>query len=88
MFLISVGGGRKTMKPYTFSDGVTIPKGNLIEAPTAPIHRDESIYENANVFDGFRFRNLRERQGENFKHYTWSTGIDFLHFGHGHHAWY
>jgi cytochrome P450 len=87
-FLISVGGARKAMKPYTFLDGTTIPEGVIIVSPMAPIMRDDSIYENPNVFDGFRFSKLREREGESAKHHSSNTDVDFLAFGHGHHAWY
>ena len=76
------------MKPYTFSDGATVPKGSLIIAQVAPVHRDESIYENATVFDAFRFSNLRNQPGEGSKHRASSIGVDLLHFGYGLHAWY
>jgi cytochrome P450 len=87
-FLTSVGSARQAMKPYTFSNGTTIPKGVLMASPMTAILKDESIYENPHVFDGFRFSNLRERQGESAKHHSSNTDIDFLPFGHGHHAWY
>jgi cytochrome P450 len=76
------------MKPFTFSNGVTIPKGVVVTAPVNPIQRDESIYENANQFDGFRFSKMREQNKESAKHHASNTGLEFLHFGHGPHAWY
>jgi cytochrome P450 len=76
------------MKAYTFSNGITIPKGTHIFAPLTSIHRDERIYENANKFDGFRFSRMREQEGEKTKHHASSTNPDFLQFGHGPHAWY
>jgi len=87
-FLISVGGPRQAMKPYTFSDGTTIPKDVIMVSPMAAILRDESVYENPHVFNGYRFSNLREHQGESAKHHSSNTDLDFLPFGHGHHAWY
>ena len=49
---------------------------------------DETVYEDAEKFDGFRFSKMREREGENAKHYSVNTGMEFLTFGHGKHAWY
>ena len=79
---------RETMRPYTFANGFTLPKGELIAVPISSIHRDESIYQNATEFDGFRFSNLRELEGESSKYHCSKTGTEFLSFGHGHHAWY
>ena len=75
------------MKPFTFSDGTIIPKGSFIAAPVAPIQMDESIYDNANQFRGFRFSDLRKREGESARHHVSNTSLEFLHFGNGHHAW-
>jgi cytochrome P450 len=78
---------REALVPYTFSDGTHIPAGTHIRVPTSAIHRNESIYERADEFDGFRFAKLREREGEGNKHHFVTTGIDFLAFGHGQHSW-
>jgi len=87
MILKSVGNVRQAMKPFRFSDGTLVPTGTLVAVPVAPIQGDESIYENANQFDGFRFSNLRERNGESAKYHVSNTSLEFLQFGHGHHAW-
>ena len=76
------------MKDYTFADGTTVPKGSILVAASHAIQKDESFYENAHQFDGFRFSNLREREGENARYLAANTSTEFLHFGHGHHAWY
>jgi cytochrome P450 len=76
------------MRDYTFADGTSIPKGARIVAPIRPIHFDESIYKDADKFDGFRFSDMRELEGESAKHHVSNTNLEFLHFGHGHHAWY
>ena len=76
------------MVDYAFSDGTVIPKGTLLAAPIYPISADENIYSNPDIFDGFRFSNLREREGESAKHHSSNTATEYLHFGHGHHAWY
>ena len=83
-----VGSHRKALKPYTFSNGVKIPAGQYLAVPTSGIHMDESIYEDAEKFDGFRFSRMREREGEGPKHYSVNTATEFLTFGHGKHAWY
>jgi len=75
------------MKPYTFADGTKIPKDVILIAAVRSIQMDDSIYENAHEFDGFRFSNMREREGESAKHHSSNTSPEFLHFGHGHHAW-
>ena len=86
--LTIVGTTRLAIKTYTFSDGTTIPKGTLLAAPLPPIQSDETIYSNPDLFDGFRFSNLREREGESAKHHCSNTATEYLHFGHGQHAWY
>lgn len=86
--LILVGTKRKALKPYTFRNGVTIPQGETVASPMISIHMDNSIYENAKEFRGFRFSGLREREGEIAKHQSVNTSTEFLVFGHGEHAWY
>ena len=88
LFWPLVGSFRKVKEPFTFSNGVTIPAGNVLATPTGCIHMDDSIYEHACEFDGFRFVNRIDRQGENTKHYSVTTSPDYLVFGHGKHAWY
>ena len=75
------------MKPFTFSDGITVPKNSLLGIPVSAIHRDESVYENANEFDGFRFWKLREKNGDQPKYHCVNTNADFLTFGLGNHNW-
>lgn len=84
---VSVGGVRKAMKSFEFSDGTIIPKGAMVVAPVAPIHMDETIYDNASQFNGFRFSELRERDGGSARHHSSNTNSEFLHFGHGPHGW-
>jgi cytochrome P450 len=76
------------MRDYTFADGTTVPKGAIVVAPIMPIHFDERIYKDADKFNGFRFSDMRELEGESAKHHVSNTNPEFLHFGHGHHAWY
>lgn len=44
-------------------------------------------YTNPDVFDGFRFSNMREDDGQSIKHQATALALDWVHFGHGRHAW-
>jgi cytochrome P450 len=76
---------RLVLRPFTFSNGVTVPPGTMIAAPTDPIHKDGDIYPNPEEFDGFRFAKLRERDGNAGCQAT-STSAEHLQFGFGRHA--
>jgi ent-kaurene oxidase len=87
--LTLVSLGRKTMRPYKFADGLIVPKGVDIAAPPLEIHMDEKIYENPLDFDGFRFSRMGEQDTlESAKYFASNTAPEYLHFGHGQHAWY
>ncbi|TDL22834.1 cytochrome P450 [Rickenella mellea] len=77
---------RMALEDYTFSDGTFIPKGTLVSAAVGAMHHDEENYKDANKFDGFRFADLREEDGEGVKHQMVSTTPEYLAFGHGRHA--
>ena len=79
---------RKALKDFTFSDGTFIPEGTSIAASTQCLHLDNEHYDNAHVFDPFRFSNVRGEEGEGAKHQFVSTSWEYLTFGHGKHAWY
>ncbi|GBE89830.1 Cytochrome P450 monooxygenase paxP [Sparassis crispa] len=81
-----VGISRKAMKDITLSNGTMIPKGTLIVAAAAPMHLDKENYLNADVFDPFRFSNLRAGEGEGTKYQFVSTSPEYIPFGHGKHA--
>jgi hypothetical protein len=85
-FLFPVSFNRLVLRPFTFSNGVTVPPGTMIAAPTDPIHKDGDIYPNPEEFDGFRFAKLRERDGNAGCQAT-STSAEHLQFGFGRHAW-
>ena len=85
-FLVAMA--RLALRPFTFSNGVTVPAGTLICVPSGFIHKDGEIYPNPEEFDGFRFSNLRERDGGDVaRHQAYSTSADHLIFGYGRHAW-
>jgi cytochrome P450 len=77
------------LRPFTFSNGVTVPAGTLVSIPASAIHTDERIYPNADEFDGFRFSKLCESEGGSMKsrHQAVSTSGEHLFFGFGQHTW-
>ncbi|KAH9067784.1 cytochrome P450 [Lactarius vividus] len=78
---------RLALRPFTFSNGVTVPAGTLIAAPTDAIHRDEEIFSNPEEFDGFRFAKLREHDGGAMAgRQALSMSPNNLTFGYGRHA--
>ena len=85
-FLFSVAINRLALRPFTFSNGVTVPAGALITVPSGVIHKDEKLYPNPEEFDGFRFAKLREHSVD-ARHQALSTSVDHLTFGYGRHAW-
>jgi hypothetical protein len=85
-FLVTVN--RIAMRPFTFSNGFTVPAGTLIAAPSGVIHKDGEIYPNPDEFDGFRFVKLRELNEDAVARYqAFSTSTDHLTFGYGRHTW-
>jgi hypothetical protein len=81
---------RLALRPFTFSNGVTIPAGTLVGAPLSGIHMDEDIYSNPRDFDGFRFSKLSESNGDTAenKHQAVTTSPEHLAFGFGRSAWW
>ncbi|KAI0060022.1 cytochrome P450 [Artomyces pyxidatus] len=75
---------RLAIKPFTFSNGMTVPVGNLVACSSRGIHTDNTKYPNADVFDGFRFSKMRETEAT--KYQMVSTNPEYLAFGHGKHA--
>ncbi|KAJ7659845.1 cytochrome P450 [Mycena rosella] len=78
---------------FRFSNGVVLPYGSFVSVASRPTHYDPSNYENAAVFDGFRFARERAEQKlqedptkDIFKRHMVSTGTDHLPFGTGKHA--
>jgi hypothetical protein len=83
-----VVGTRLVLRPFTFSNGVTIPAGAVVSIPVRAVHTDERIFENPNEFDGFRFAKLRENGAETNGLQMTSTSVQNLSFGVGRHAWW
>ncbi|PVG01140.1 cytochrome P450 [Serendipita vermifera] len=77
---------RKTLVDYTFSDGLFIPAGTVIVSHSYAMQRDKSIWEDALLFNGFRFWNLREKEAASYQHRFVNTNRHLLTFGHGKHS--
>ncbi|KAJ7499254.1 cytochrome P450 [Mycena latifolia] len=81
--------GRKVVKPsgFTFSNGVTLPYGTYLHSPMWSVHHDPAIYPEPDLFDGFRFSNLRKSEEVGSAQFqVITTSLDYLPFGHGRHA--
>ena len=89
LLLTLVPFNRLALRPFTFSNGVTVPTGTLISIPASAIHTDERIYPNPDEFDGFRFAKLRESEGDGMtsRHQSVSASSEHLAFGLGRHTW-
>ncbi|TEY64666.1 hypothetical protein BOTCAL_0144g00020 [Botryotinia calthae] len=70
---------RKVMKPFTFSSGETIPKGNIIAVPQDALMKSPKYYNNPDTFDGFRFvlPEDRGREEPRMKYTDVSKGFPF-----------
>ncbi|KAF8957287.1 cytochrome P450, partial [Flammula alnicola] len=77
---------RKALKDFTFSNGVTVPAGTHMAVATYSTHVDETSYANPDKFEGFRFAEMREEEGESTKHQMVSLSHDYVTFGTGRHA--
>ncbi|KAJ7822170.1 cytochrome P450, partial [Mycena olivaceomarginata] len=78
-----------------FSNGFVFPYGAYLSVASQPTHYDNSKYDNAAMFDGFRFARERAEHLANhsrndnqdiFKRHMISTAMDHLPFGTGKHA--
>ncbi|KAI0294857.1 cytochrome P450 [Multifurca ochricompacta] len=59
-----VGMQRVALRPFTFSNGMTIPAGTMVAFPLGAVHTDGAAYSNPEEFDGFRFSKLCEKEGD------------------------
>ncbi|THV05793.1 cytochrome P450 [Dendrothele bispora CBS 962.96] len=77
---------RKVLRPFTFSNGTSVPAGTLISTASYSLHHDEEYYKNPMEMDPFRFSNMRVNEGEGIKHQMVTPSSDFVLFGAGKHA--
>ncbi|KAF8967505.1 cytochrome P450 [Flammula alnicola] len=78
-FMSSLSGGRTALVDFTFSDGLSVPKGTSIAINVCGRHYDEENYADPDVFDAFRY--VRE-QAEDQPLVT-SPTLEYHSFGHG-----
>ena len=74
-------------KPFTFSNGTFIPKGTSVFIATKPIQTDDEYYPDGETFKPFRFSEISTSEEDRMKNSSASTGLTYLGFGHGRHAW-
>ena len=80
---------RLALRPFTFSNGVTVPAGTVVSIPSNAAHTDKNIFSNPDEFDGFRFTKLRESEGDTTtsRYQAVATSGSQLSFGQGRNAW-
>ncbi|KAF8844235.1 cytochrome P450 [Paxillus ammoniavirescens] len=81
-----VGALRKAMQNFTFSDGTVVPKGTFVAIASKATHLDNEVYDNAEMFDPFRFANMGDEDGDFAKHSLVSINLEYFPFGQGIHA--
>lgn len=79
---------RKMFTDLTFSNGITLPAGTYITAPINAIHYDDKHYQDTEVFNPWRFYDLREVSDGPNKYQYVTPSAEYLAFGYGKHAWY
>ncbi|KAK1217072.1 hypothetical protein PQX77_020283 [Marasmius sp. AFHP31] len=84
--ILPFGVERKVLKDFTFSDGTLVPAGTTVGVPVRALQRDEAYFLNGDKFNGFRFADMRDEEGESIKHQMVTPTADFFLFGHGRHA--
>jgi len=79
---------RLALRPFTFSNGVTVPAGTIVSIPACSTHTDERIYSNPNEFDGFRFEKLRkiEQDTTTSRYQSVAASSEYLPWGLGRHT--
>ncbi|KAB8210218.1 cytochrome P450 [Aspergillus parasiticus] len=74
---------RVMLQRTTLSDGTVLPKGAHISMAVNAIQNDPDVTPDPEVFDGFRYYKLRQREGEAHLHQFSTTQDRILNFGHG-----
>ncbi|KAI0654468.1 cytochrome P450 [Cubamyces menziesii] len=77
---------RRAEKDVVLSDGTFIPRGTILSAVAYSLHRDETIYDEPDVFDPFRFARKRAEKGEETRHQFVTASAEYIPFGLGRHA--
>ncbi|KAI2628694.1 cytochrome p450 monooxygenase [Hypoxylon sp. NC1633] len=79
--LVSVN--RKVLQTVTLSDGTVLPTNTSIAVAADGVARDNRIWGNAEVFDGFRFERMRKIGTDDNRYQFTSINEESLSFGHG-----
>jgi len=74
---------RVMLQTHVLSDGFVLPKGAHISMPVSAIQNDPETTPSPEIFDGFRYYKLRQRDGERHLHQFITTQSNILNFGHG-----
>lgn len=85
----NTAGSRKTYKDFTFSNGVTIPKGYSIAIASGAIHFDPAIYPDPDTFNGWRFCDTEDTdapKSEQWRNQVVTMDPTWLMWGVGRHA--
>ena len=80
----SVTARRKVIAPFTFSDGLTVARGDWVCAATRPSMNDPKAYPCPEAFDGFRF--LRD-EGSASSKFT-DVSDEWVFWGRGRLLWF
>jgi cytochrome P450 len=78
---------RMALKPFAFSNGLTVPAGTIIQCASTSLHTDAEYFDEPGRFNPWRFADMREEDGENMKHQMVATSAQMISFGHGRPAW-
>jgi len=76
-------------KDFCFSDGFVVPAGTQVGVPAQAIAMDPELFENPEVFDGFRFATIRSssKDNESEGRLQWAaSNLSSMAFGYGKHA--
>ncbi|PVI02660.1 cytochrome P450 [Periconia macrospinosa] len=89
--IMSVNVERKVMnQPFTFSDGLTLPKGTVFAFPASSCALDSDLVANPDEFDPYRFVKLSKQdaeRGESDNRWAASqAGTTNMAFGYGNHV--
>ncbi|PCH34304.1 cytochrome P450 [Wolfiporia cocos MD-104 SS10] len=77
---------RKALQNVKLSDGTIVPAGTICGAVSFAMHHDEDNYADPEVFNPFRFSDMRAEESERVKYQYVNTSPEYISFGHGKHA--
>jgi hypothetical protein len=67
---------------------MVVPANSSIATPISFLQNEISDLTNPEEFDGFRYSRMNEESAGPTKNQMVNTGLTYLLFGHGKHAWY